>query len=174
MSTKSNMRFLKDGYKYRKIEELAFDNSLCSAKIELFKENQKVVNRDEVENLMDLVIEDLMQDEYFDKRKVVNYSLNGNVIHEIENLYTVHWPITPLFSYKLEQLEEYCNGKEIEVLSGEFKNKIGLYEARKTRNFERKIEEYIKIDGIYYDLLKVEFEFVNKDDQLSWESIMEE
>lgn len=29
--------------------------------------------------------------------------------------------------------------------------------ARKTKDFQRKIEEYVNIDGVYFDLLDIDF-----------------
>lgn len=165
---------LINGYAYRKIGEISLDGELCYVKISVFKGTQVVTSREEVQGFADLIIDDLMNDAYFEKRKVVNYSPDGNIVHENDNQFVINWFVTPLFTNKFEQLSEYCNGKAVKVLSGKMQGHIGIYEARKTKNFDRKIEEYVSIDGVHYDLLDVDFEFVDFHDQLSWESIMEE
>lgn len=139
MTTSNEIRPLKNGYAYRKIEKLALDSFLGTARIEIFKDNQKVMQRDELLlfDYLDPIIDDMMQDPIFKKIKVIEYSYHANIIHEKENIFLLNWPIKFLFSYKFEQLEEYCNGKEIEILSGDLKDKIGLY-GKKDKRFSKK------------------------------------
>lgn len=62
---------------------------------------------------------------------------------------------------KYKILKEFCEGNEIEVLSGELSNKKSRYTVREKRKIFKKISEYIRIKNDEYELKGNTFEFTD-------------
>jgi uncharacterized iron-regulated protein len=84
------------------------------------------------------------------------------------NIYELDWTIDMKKSeYKL--LKEFCEGNEVEILSGALQNKKGKYVVKEKGNIFKKIVEYVNIENSEYELKGIEFRFCDGYDQLTYE-----
>lgn len=159
-----------NGYKYRLIEKIECDSQLCIAKFEVERYSYKVENIDEIYRYIPELVENLMKNCY--KGKYQGFNTNGCLQQIDDNSYQLYWTVK-MKQDKFSQLKEYCEDHEIRILEGDFNGKSGLYKVEKQGKIKKKIEEFTAVEGKEVRLKNVKFEFVDYNDQISYEDIMQ-
>lgn len=169
----AQFRELQNGYLY-KIIDIDWDGSLCNVVYRLIENKENKYNIEEGQDLIDDIINDILSLDYFRKAEVDKYAPNACVKNREGNIYELSFITEEKQLHPIISLKKYCNGNEIKILSGDLKDKQGIYEARLNDIDERGFIEGAIIDHKFINLKDYKFEFTDWHTQLSWESILEE
>ncbi|WP_461207593.1 hypothetical protein [Clostridium sp. DL1XJH146] len=162
----SEFREVINGYKYKIVSDFIYDTDLCTVNIEVERYAYKVTNIEEIDRYLSELIICIMKNDI--KEKCKGFSTNGCMKHIKDNIYELNWIVDIKIS-KYNLLKEFCEGRELKLLSGELKNKIGIYVVEEKGLVLKKIIEYVEIDNIRYELKEIEFEFLDIYDQITYE-----
>lgn len=163
-------RELTNGYSYKLTKKLEYDDELCSAEIEVVRYGHKTENLWEIQRYTKELIEDIMKSTF--KERYIDFSEMGNLVQISGNIYSLDWTIK-MKKNKYELLMKFCIGNQIKVISGELKGQVGFYFVKEEGKIIKKISEYILIHGDECSLKKMTFKFVEDDEQLTYEDIMD-
>lgn len=161
---------LPNGYKYKLNKELDYDDKLCNAEIEVVRYGSKTENLWEIQRYIKELIEDIMNSAF--KENHNGFNVNGNLVQISGNIYSLDWTIK-MKKNKYELLMKYCIGNQIKVNSGELKGQVGFYFVKEEGKIIKRINEYILIHGDEHSLKSMAFRFVEDEEQLTYEDIMD-
>ena len=87
-------------------------------------------------------------------------------------MYSLDWTIKAKKN-KYEQLMKYCIGNQNKVTYSELNGQVGFYFVKEEGKIIKKTSEYILIYGEEFSLKNMIFRFVEDDEQLTYEDIMD-
>lgn len=159
-------REIINGYQYKLIDEILYDENMCSVNIEVNRYGDKTENPDEIDRYVAELITDIMNNHFEEKYK--SFNTNGCLEQKIDNIYKLDWVIK-MKKDKYKILKKFCEGNEVEILSGVLKNKKGKYVVKQQGNILKKIIEYVSIGNVEYELKGISFKFSDDYDQIAYE-----
>lgn len=165
----SEFKEISNGYKYKLVNNISCDGQMCSVDIEIERYGSKTDHIDEINRYISELITKIMNDDFEEKYK--SFSTNGCMEHRKENIYELNWTVDMKKS-KYKILKEFCEGNEIEILSGVLINKKGKYAVKEKGSVFKKIIEYVYIENKEYELKGLDFKFSDDYDQITYEEII--
>lgn len=162
----SEFREIINGYKYKLIDKILYDEKLCSVDIEITRYGSKTDNLGEIDRYVAELITDIMDNHFEDKYK--SFNTNGCLRQKTDNIYELDWTIK-MKKDKYKLLKKFCEGNEVEILSGVLKNKKGKYIVKQQGTIIKRIIECVSIVNDEYELKGISFKFSDDYDQIAYE-----
>lgn len=165
----SEFKEISNGYKYKLVNNISCDGQMCSVDIEIERYGSKTDNIDEINRYISELITVIMKNDF--KEKYKSFNTSGCIRQVSNNTYELDWTIN-MKKGKYKILKEFCEGNEIEILSGALINKKGKYVVKEKGSVFNRITEYACIENKEYELKGFVFKFSDDYDQITYEEII--
>ncbi len=162
----SEFKEISNGYKYNLVDNISCDGQMCSVDVEIERYGNKTENIDEINRYISELITEIMRNDF--KEKYKSFNTNGCIRQISNNIYELDWTIN-IKKSKYKILKEFCEGNEIEILSGALINKKGKYVVKEKGSVFKKFIEYAYIENKEYELKGIDFKFLDDYDQITYE-----